>query len=97
MSIRDAPSYKAPHPIFNTKHHPPAKALQNTTRDLFLAAELKKLEVPAPEPKKDELLVIYDGLKQVGILPPADEPEQKIVVIYEDVPNIDLEIEELQN
>jgi hypothetical protein len=46
-------------------------------------------------------MLIYEGLKEVGIIeeeapvPAPLSPEEKIIVIYEDDPQIVLEVEEL--
>ena len=99
MSIQPPPTYRTSGPIFNTKHHPVPKAppAKGLTREVCLA----KLPPPEPEPEpvpEPEVapdIVVFEGLQELGFIPAEEEPEKKIIVIYEDLPNVDLEIEEL--
>jgi hypothetical protein len=99
------------HPVFNSNRFnknryeklvgtpfvPENKALSNSSIFTEIALEPPPLErTQSVEP---EILEIIKGLEEIGILEPAPEPieeDPKIIVIYEEVHNIDLEVEELE-
>lgn len=99
MSIQPPPTYRTSGPIFNTKHHPVPKAppAKGLTREVFLAKlpEPEPVPEPVPEPEVAPDIVVFEGLQELGFIPAEEEPDKKIIVIYEDIPNVDLEIEEL--
>lgn len=109
MSIQAPPTYRTTAPIFNTKHHPIPKAppAKGLTREVFIAKlpppepepepepEIVVVEEVVPEPEVAPDIVVFEGLQELGFIPAEEEPEKKIIVIYEDLPNVDLEIEEL--
>tara|TARA_R110002126_G_scaffold7606_6_gene37247 strand:+ start:8723 stop:8980 length:258 start_codon:yes stop_codon:yes gene_type:complete len=80
--------------VFNTKFFN-----KNTYAKIVGNVKPKPKPEPEPEPEPD-LMLIYEGLKEVGIIeeapvPAPPSPEEKIIVIYEDDPQIVLEVEEL--
>lgn len=110
MSAYLAPKLKLGenHPVFNsnrfnknryeklvgTPYVPENKALSNSSIFTEIALEPPPLErTQSVEP---EILEIIKGLEEIGILEPAPEEDPKIIVIYEEVHNIDLEVEELE-
>ena len=97
MSVFHPPSYnseKKPPTVFNSKFF-------NKNSYSKIVGSVKPKPEPKPEPEPEpELVLIYEGLKDVGIIeedpvPAPPSPEEKIIVIYEDDPQIVLEVEEL--
>lgn len=97
MSVFHPPSYNSERKmpaVFNTKFFN-----KNTYAKIVGNVKPKPKPEPEPEPEPD-LMLIYEGLKEVGIIeeapvPAPPSPEEKIIVIYEDDPQIVLEVEEL--
>ena len=95
MSVFHPPSYNSERKmpaVFNTKFFN-----KNTYAKIVGNVNPKPKPEPKPEP---DLMLIYEGLKEVGIIeeapvPAPPSPEEKIIVIYEDDPQIVLEVEEL--
>ena len=93
MSVFHPPSYNSERKlpvVFNTKFF-------NKNTYAKIVGNVKPKPKPEPEP---DLMLIYEGLKEVGIIeeapvPAPPSPEEKIIVIYEDDPQIVLEVEEL--
>ena len=107
MSVFHPPSYNSERKlpaVFNTKFfnkNTYAKIVGNVKSKPKPEPEPEPKPKPEPEPEPEpDLMLIYEGLKEVEIIeeapvPAPPSPEEKIIVIYEDDPQIVLEVEEL--